>query len=121
MTEPAWDGPPLPKIVYARQEEARELVAEAARDYPPDPAACQRGNVVRLMLSMWNVTGTTRFPRGWTREVMLELGRRGCAVPNAKVLRWYRSQVADDPLQFMTTPGVPRDLTEDLAASVFAP
>lgn len=120
MTEPAWTGPALPRITYRRQGEARELVAEAARDHPPDPAASDRANVVRLMLSMWNVSGTMRFPRGWTREMMLELGRRGCAVPNAKVLRWYRSKVADDPLQFITTPGVPRDLAEDLAASVFA-
>ena len=107
--------PAFPRLRYMKAEPVmRELVAEALAELPPDPDLPQRANVVRLMLGMWYVSGSLRWPRGWVRQVMVGLEGSGCAVPNPTVCRWYRSALAQDPGQFATSPGVPADMLRQL-------
>ncbi len=115
MEAPERPTPAFPRLRYKKAEPAmRELVAEALAELPPDPGLSQRANVVRLMLGMWYVSGTIRWPRGWVRQVMAGLGGRGCEVPSPSVCRWYRSALAQDPGQFASSAGVPADMLRRL-------
>src|SRR5262249_46719423 len=96
------------------QADADALVAEAALDPPSDPSAPQRVNIVRLLLAMYAISGSVRFPRGWTRALILAMETAGARPPTVKVARWYRSRLSDAPGTFASVEGADPQLIEDI-------
>lgn len=86
--------------VHTTQSEADALVAEALSDFPLDPGASERQNVVTALLSVANVHGGLVLPRGWVRSLQEGFDGAGLRVPDAGQLRWYRSAVARRPEGF---------------------
>ena len=107
--------PPLPSIRYKdAQIEAEALVAEALAEYAPKMGLTMRANAVRLLVSMWYCHGSTKFPRGWVTPAMKAFLDRGLDCPNARVWRSYRSDIQDNPGQFLTTDGAPVELIRQM-------
>ncbi|WP_299653147.1 hypothetical protein [uncultured Tateyamaria sp.] len=107
--------PPLPAHQYSKtQELAEELVAEALDDFPPLPNLTMRSNTVRLLAGMYYVHGSMAFPRGWVTPAMRAFIERDVDCPNAKCWRSYRSDLKDNPGQFLNNPGVPTDLIRQM-------
>ena len=107
--------PKLPLHRYARTQDAAEsLVSEALEDYPPLPGLSMRANTVRLLAGMWYIQGSMAFPRGWVTPAMQAFIERGVDCPNPRCWRSYRSDVKDNPGQFLTTPGAPVDLIRQM-------
>lgn len=95
-------------------------MAEALEDFPPSPDLTMRANAVRVIAGMYWITGTTRFPRGWVRPAMEAFVEAGLDCPNASVWRTYRSNVQENPGQFLSTPGVPRHILEQMELDALA-
>ncbi|MGH1369482.1 MAG: hypothetical protein ACRBCL_12795 [Maritimibacter sp.] len=116
MSEPAKRPIPLlPSISYAKtQDAAKALVKEALEDYPPSPEFSMRANTVRLLAGMWFIQGSMSFPRGWVTPAMQAFIDRGVNCPNPRCWRSYRSDVKDNPGQFLSTPGAPVDLIRQM-------
>jgi hypothetical protein len=113
--------PKLPLHRYAKTQDAAELlVTEALEEHPPKPSLSMRANTVRLLASMWYVHGSMAFPRGWVSPAMQAFINRGIDCPNARCWRSYRSDVKDNPGQFLTTPGVPSDLIRQMELDLLA-
>lgn len=107
--------PPLPAIRYKdTQAEAEVLLAEALGEHPPMSGLTMRANAVRLLVSMWYCHGSTKFPRGWVTPAMQTFLDLGLDCPNARVWRSYRSDIQDNPEQFLTTNGAPNDLIRQM-------
>ncbi|MDD9731083.1 hypothetical protein PVW46_14295 [Mameliella sp. AT18] len=107
--------PPLPAHRYYKtQELADALVAEALDDFPPLPNSTMRANTVRLLAGMYYVHGSMAFPRGWVTPAMQAFIERGIDCPNARCWRSYRSDLKDNPGQFLNNPGVPTDLLRQM-------
>ncbi|MEM7470975.1 MAG: hypothetical protein AAF340_06430 [Pseudomonadota bacterium] len=108
----------LPRPIGS-QSVADGLVAEAIADlaatgHPLDPKNSQASDALRLILAMYAITGTMNFARGWVRSAMVALaGARG-VMPSAKVVRWYKSNLASDPTAALDLPGVDNELIQDL-------
>lgn len=97
------------------QAAADALVAEAIADAPIDLTWNQRECVVGVMLAMFNITGTMKFPRGWVRAVMLAFDAAGHPVrPTPASLRWYRRQIQNEPTLFAEVWGADPRLIQDL-------
>jgi hypothetical protein len=94
--------------------EMRELVAEAVADAPLDPSATVNRNLALLLLAMFAVTGSIRWPGGWIRAVQEEFLRAGCSVPTPASIRWLRGRLQDDPASFEGLPGADTELLRDL-------
>jgi hypothetical protein len=103
-------SPPAPS---SQQGEWDALVAEATVDHPLDPGESQRWNVGRLLWSLYAITGTTCWSRGWVRACMAALGAAGIKVPSAHELRWYRSTLTAQPDTFARS-CPDRDLLRDM-------
>ena len=116
MIEPANRPiPSLPTHSYQKtQDAANALVAEALEDWPPLPELSMRANTVRLLVGMWYIHGAMVFPRGWLKPAMQAFIAAGVDCPNARCWRSYRSDVKDNPAQFLTTPGAPVDLIREM-------
>ena len=116
MSEPATRPiPPLPSISYAKTKQAAEaLVMEAFEDFPPSADFSMRANAVRLLVGMWFINGSMSFPRGWVTPAMQAFIERGIDCPNPRCWRSYRSDVKDNPGQFLSTPGAPVDLIRQM-------
>jgi len=94
--------------------EMRELVVEAAVDAPLDPSASLRKNLVLLLMAMFAITGSIRWPGGWIRAVQEEFLRAGCSIPTPASIRWLRNHLQDDPASFAVFPEVDPELLRDL-------
>jgi hypothetical protein len=92
----------------------RDLAAEAAADASPRPGATQNANLALLLLAMFAITGSIRWPPGWVRAVQEEFAKAGCSVPTPAVARWMRGRLQDDPDAFASLPGADPELIEDL-------
>lgn len=115
MTLSARPQPPLPAIRYKdAQADAKTLVTEALDEHAPMASLTMRANAVRLLASMWYCHGSTKFPRGWVTPAMQAFLDRGLDCPNARVWRSYRSDIQDNPGQFLTTVGAPVDLIRQM-------
>lgn len=116
MSEPATRPiPPLPAHRYAKtQALAEALVKEALEDFPPSPDFSMRANAVRLLVGMWFVQGSMNFPRGWVAPAMQAFIESGVDCPNARCWRSYRSDLVENPGQFLTTSGAPIDLIRQM-------
>ncbi len=115
------EQPELPGFRYHRtQAQADALVAEALDEFPPKPDLSMRANAVRLLAAMWYCQGSTDFPRGWVRSAMQAFIDRDIDCPNARCWRSYRSNVQDNPGQFLPTPGVPTELLLQMENEVLA-
>lgn len=113
--------PKLPLHRYARTQDAAELlVAEALDEHPPRQDLSMRANAVRLLASMWYIHGSMAFPRGWVSPAMQAFINRDIDCPNARCWRSYRSDVKDNPGQFLTTPGVPVELIHQMELDLLA-
>ncbi len=113
--------PKLPLHRYARTQDAAEsLVAEATDEHPPKQGLSMRANAVRLLASMWYVHGSMAFPRGWVSPAMQAFIDKDIDCPNARCWRSYRSDVKDNPGQFLTTPGVPVGLIRQMELDLLA-
>lgn len=98
------------------QARVDRLVAMAQGDFPIDPSGTRRAALVRLLAGVWLHNGRSiNFPHGYVRAVMLAVEGAGMHRPTRPVVRWHRSALQDDPLQFAQTPGVPVDLLEQMA------
>lgn len=91
--------PKLPKP-YKSQAEANALVAEALEDFEINPDHSARRNVLGLLLSMFAITGSMDFPKGWVRALMLAFDAAGAVPPKADCVRWYKGKLTVDPGQF---------------------
>tara|TARA_R110002124_G_scaffold167131_2_gene334485 strand:+ start:1762 stop:2136 length:375 start_codon:yes stop_codon:yes gene_type:complete len=116
MSEPATRPiPPLPSISYAKtQKAAKALFTEALEDFPPSPDFSMRANAVRLLVGMWFIQGSMSFPRGWVTPAMQAFIESGVDCPNPRCWRSCRSDVKDNPGQFLSTPGAPVDLIRQM-------
>lgn len=113
--------PKLPAHCYTKTQGAAEaLVAEALEDLPPQPKFSMRANAVRLLVGMWYCHGSMAFPRGWVKPAMQAFFDRNIDCPNTACWRSYRSDVQDNPGQFLTTPGVPIDLIHQMESDLLA-
>jgi hypothetical protein len=107
--------PKLPAHCYAKTQGAAEaLVAEALDDFPPLPNLTMRANTVRLLAGMWFIQGSMAFPRGWVSPAMKAFIGNNVDCPNAKCWRSYRSDVKDNPAQFLSTPGAPVEIIRQM-------
>ncbi len=107
--------PPLPSFRYAKTQEAAEaLVTEALEDFPPSPDFSMRANSVRVLAGMWNIQGSMNFPRGWITPAMKAFIALRVDCPNARCWRSYRADMAENPGQFLNTPGVPVEILRQL-------
>lgn len=107
--------PPLPAMRYkGTQAKAEALVSEAMGEYTPKAGLSMRANAVRLLVSMWYCHGSTKFPRGWVTPAMQAFVDLGLDCPNARVWRSYRSDIQDNPGQFLTTNGAPVELLRQM-------
>ncbi|CTQ33914.1 hypothetical protein [Jannaschia rubra] len=108
MEAPERPTPELPRLTYARtQLLADALVEEAVADLPPLPGLTMRANVARLLAAMYYVHGSVKFPRGWVRPAMRAFIDAGVDCSNARCWHSYRSDVQDNPGQFLNTEGAP--------------
>jgi len=116
MSEPATRPiPHLPSISYAKTRQAAEaLVLEALGDFPPSSDFSMRANAVRLLVGMWFIHGSMAFPRGWVTPAMQAFIESGIDCPNPRCWRSYRSDVKDNPGQFLSTPGAPVDVIRQM-------
>jgi hypothetical protein len=85
---------------------ARKLVDDAAARVELRPDLSGRSNIIRMMLAMYELDGSLCWRRGWTDHLRDLFTERDLPVPSGKVLRWYRSKLADCPMMFAHCPMV---------------
>lgn len=98
-------------------ELARTLVKAALADMldeAPWDDEFARPNIVRLIAHIFERNAYSfNFPRGWCREVMIELKRRGQPTTAASV-RWYRSALSSGEINSRGISGIPKEIVDRL-------
>lgn len=90
-------------------------VAEAAADFPLRANRSARWNTIRLLWSLYNVTGTLDWGRGWTEAFLAAFAAAGAKPPSPASLRWFRTRMQDFPWEFAAhcpDPALLEDLTD---------
>ncbi|MEZ5778521.1 MAG: hypothetical protein R3E44_09175 [Paracoccaceae bacterium] len=105
----------------ANRAAARELVDRAAATLDLGAEASTRSTLVRLMLAMYGIEGSLNWRRGYVDRVRELLAEAGRAVPSGKVVRWYRSKLAENPMVFARCPLVDVPTLEELERKYLRP
>lgn len=100
--------------MIAWREDYEALVAEAAADSPIDPRRTKGDNVVLLLLSMLNISGTLEWGNGWVAPVLDAFHQAGVEPPSKPSLCWYRLRLSQEPELFADVEGVDPCLLGDL-------
>lgn len=82
------------------QEDVDSIVEEAFEDVRLRDDETQGVRMLKLLLAIYAITGTIKFPRGWKRAIMIGLHKAGLHVPSPESLGWYRTRLMRDPEEY---------------------
>jgi hypothetical protein len=91
------------------------LMAEAVADFPLRANRSANWNTIRLLWSLYNITGTLDWDRGWVEAALAEFETAGVKLPPPASLRWFKARLQDTPWEFAAhcpDPALLEDLTE---------
>lgn len=103
------------------QDRTDAIVAKAISDAlakKPFDKGIQRWTILRVLLSLFAVSRSLNFPNGWVRAALIQLKPHGVET-TPSVMRWYRSQLASNPMQFQGVPELDPNLLARLAIQAY--